>query len=95
MCIWFWRLLSERRVPSGTFHNDFLNVAESETLEAIAQFDFTARSQRELSFKKGDILTLYTQVSSDWWKGTKDGRDGLIPDKYILLRIRLAFGHLF
>merc|ERR550534_2901973 len=61
---------------------------ESETLEAIAQFDFTARSQRELSFKKGHVLTLYTQVSSDWWKGTKDGRDGLIPDKYILLRIR-------
>ncbi len=62
---------------------------ESETLEATAQFDFTARSQRELSFKKGDVLTLYTQVSSDWWKGTKDGRDGLVPDKYIMLRIRL------
>lgn len=62
--------------------------AEAETLEAIAQFDFTARSQRELSFKKGDLLTLYTQVSSDWWKGTKDGRDGLVPDKYIMLRIR-------
>lgn len=61
---------------------------EAETLEAIAQFDFTARSQRELSFKKGDLLTLYTQVSSDWWKGTKDGRDGLVPDKYIMLRIR-------
>ena len=57
-------------------------------MEAIAQFDFTARSQRELSFKKGDLLTLYTQVSSDWWKGTKDGRDGLVPDKYIMLRIR-------
>ena len=66
--------------------------AESETLEAIAQFDFTARSQRELSFKKGHVLTLYTQVSSDWWKGTKDGRDGLIPDKYILLRIRFVLG---
>ncbi|XP_059352259.1 SLIT-ROBO Rho GTPase-activating protein 1-like isoform X3 [Daphnia carinata] len=61
---------------------------KAETLEAIAQFDFTARSQRELSFKKGDLLTLYTQVSSDWWKGTKDGRDGLVPDKYIMLRIR-------
>ena len=63
---------------------------ESETLEAVAQFDFTARSPRELSFKKADILTLYTQVSSDWWKGTKDGHDGLIPDKYIMLRIKLV-----
>jgi SLIT-ROBO Rho GTPase activating protein len=65
------------------------NFSESETLEAVAQFDFTARSQRELSFKKGDVLTLYTQVSGDWWKGSKDGRDGLVPDKYIMLRIRL------
>lgn len=69
------------------FFTTFVFV-EAETLEAIAQFDFTARSQRELSFKKGDLLTLYTQVSSDWWKGTKDGRDGLVPDKYIMLRIR-------
>ena len=59
----------------------------------MAQFDFTARSQRELSFKKGDLLTLYTQVSGDWWKGSKDGRDGLVPDKYIMLRIR--FIHFF
>ena len=67
------------------------NFSESETLEAVAQFDFTARSQRELSFKKGDLLTLYTQVSGDWWKGSKDGRDGLVPDKYIMLRIRFIF----
>lgn len=33
-------------------------------------------------------MTLYTQVSSDWWKGSKDGQDGLVPDKYIMLRIR-------
>lgn len=59
----------------------FLAFLEAETLEAIAQFDFTARSQREFSFKKGDLLTLYPQVSSNWWKGTKDGRDGLAPDK--------------
>lgn len=65
-----------------------LCILESETLEAVAQFDFTARSQRELSFKKGDHLCLYTQVSGDWWKGSKDGRGGLVPDKYIMLRIR-------
>ncbi|KAM7294509.1 SLIT-ROBO Rho GTPase-activating protein 3 isoform X2 [Ixodes scapularis] len=60
----------------------------SEVLEATAQYDFVARSERELSFKRGDHLTLYAQVSPDWWRGHFAGRDGLVPDKYILLRIR-------
>ncbi|CAL4060574.1 unnamed protein product, partial [Meganyctiphanes norvegica] len=61
---------------------------KSEILEAIAQFDFIARSERELSFNKSDILVLHSQVSSDWWRGSFQGRQGLIPDKYILLKIR-------
>ncbi|KAG7178258.1 SLIT-ROBO Rho GTPase-activating protein 1-like, partial [Homarus americanus] len=54
---------------------------ESEILEAIAQFDFNARSERELSFNKGDVLVLHSQVSSDWWRGSFQGKQGLIPDK--------------
>lgn len=61
---------------------------ESEFLEAVAQFDFVARSDRELSFKKGDVLRLFTQVSNDWWKGSFEGSSGLIPDKYILIKIK-------
>ena len=66
----------------------FFHIAEGEILEAVAQFDFTARTERELTFSKGDILVLHTQVSNDWWKGSFQGRQGLIPDKYILLKIR-------
>ena len=62
--------------------------SESEVLEAIAQYDFTARSSREVSFMKGDIIVLYSQASSDWWRGCVGGREGLIPDKYILIKIR-------
>ncbi|CAG7729345.1 unnamed protein product [Allacma fusca] len=66
-----------------------LNIfGKSEFLEAIAQFDFMARSKREVSFKKGDLVTLYSQVSGDWWKGSVNGIDGLVPDKYIMLKIR-------
>jgi len=61
---------------------------ESEVLEAQAQYDFTARSSREVSFKKGDTILLYGQVSGDWWRGSVNGREGLVPDKYILLKIR-------
>jgi len=63
-------------------------VAESECLEATAQFDFVARSERELSFKKGDTVILFSQVSNDWWRGSVSGQEGLIPDKYIMLKIK-------
>lgn len=36
---------------------------ESDTFEATAQFDFNARSERELSLRKGEAVTLYSQVS--------------------------------
>ena len=82
------------------------HILESEILEAQAQYDFTARSSREVSFRTGDSITLFSQVwygyarplywwlvlfwqvSSDWWRGCVAGREGLIPDKYILLKIR-------
>merc|ERR550532_18930 len=63
-------------------------VKKSEVLEAAAQYDFQARSSREVSFRKGDTILLYAQVSSDWWRGNVGGKEGLIPDKYILLKIR-------
>ena len=37
-------------------------ILESEVLEAQAQYDFSARSSREVSFKKGDTILLYAQV---------------------------------
>ncbi len=52
-------------------------------MEAVAQYDFTGRTDRELSFKKGDLLVVFNQVSTDWWEGAYNGKEGLIPDKYI------------
>ena len=51
-------------------------------------YDFKARSSREVNFLKGDSIILYKQVSNDWWRGAVNGREGLIPDKYIMLKIR-------
>ncbi|XP_077547539.1 SLIT-ROBO Rho GTPase-activating protein 2B-like isoform X8 [Haemaphysalis longicornis] len=67
---------------------DISLFGRSDVLEARAQYDFAARSERELSFRRGDRLQLYSQVSADWWRGHFGGRDGLVPDKYILLSIR-------
>ena len=63
-------------------------MTESEAMEAQALYDFNARSAREVNFHKGDTLVLFKQVSNDWWKGSVRGQEGLIPDKYIMLKMR-------
>ncbi len=37
-------------------------ISESESLEAQALYDFSARSVREVNFNKGDTIILYKQV---------------------------------
>lgn len=61
---------------------------DSDTYEASALFDFESRSDRELSFKKGDNIQLYNQISNDWWRACINGRVGLVPDKFISLKIK-------
>lgn len=51
--------------------------------EAVAQFDFDGRTSRELTFKKGDTITLLHRKSVDWWEGSLRGKTGLVPDKYL------------
>jgi len=64
------------------------DTAEEDILEAQAEYNFTARTSRELSFNKGDNILLSKQVSGDWWEGKINGQEGLVPDKYISLRLR-------
>uniref|UniRef100_A0A668VLP8 SLIT-ROBO Rho GTPase-activating protein 1 n=1 Tax=Oreochromis aureus TaxID=47969 RepID=A0A668VLP8_OREAU len=63
-----------------------LAVSESDPIEAIARFDYTGRTGRELSFKKGASLLLYHRASDDWWEGRHNGVDGLVPHQYIVVQ---------
>uniref|UniRef100_A0A665VY22 SLIT-ROBO Rho GTPase-activating protein 1 n=1 Tax=Echeneis naucrates TaxID=173247 RepID=A0A665VY22_ECHNA len=59
---------------------------ESDPIEAIARFDYSGRTPRELSFKKGASLLLYQRASDDWWEGRHNGMDGLVPHQYIVVQ---------
>ncbi|XP_077458459.1 SLIT-ROBO Rho GTPase-activating protein 2 isoform X1 [Stigmatopora argus] len=63
-----------------------LAVSESDPVEAIARFDYSGRTSRELSFKKGASLLLYQRASDDWWEGRHNGMDGLVPHQYIVVQ---------
>ncbi|XP_035512915.1 LOW QUALITY PROTEIN: SLIT-ROBO Rho GTPase-activating protein 3 [Morone saxatilis] len=59
------------------------HLPSEDELEAVALFDYVARSPAELSFKQGDLLSLHSKASCDWWRGEVGGVKGLIPHKYI------------
>ncbi|XP_022236305.1 SLIT-ROBO Rho GTPase-activating protein 2-like [Limulus polyphemus] len=62
---------------------------EHEVFEGVAQTSFCGQTEHELSFNKGDTLQLYSQVCNKWWRGSLNGREGLIPDKCIFLRLNI------
>lgn len=56
---------------------------ENETVEAIALHNYNARTQKEVSFNKGDILTIFSRTNTDWWDARVNGRFGFAPVPYI------------
>ncbi|KAJ3128725.1 hypothetical protein HK098_003717 [Nowakowskiella sp. JEL0407] len=48
---------------------------------AIALYDFEAQRPTDLSFKKGDVITIVSRSDTvnDWWVGRLNGREGRFP----------------
>ena len=52
----------------------------------IGIFDYSARADEDISFKKGDLLyVLSTDESEHWWlaRAKHSGQEGYIPSNYI------------
>ncbi|KAJ3016451.1 hypothetical protein HKX48_004026 [Thoreauomyces humboldtii] len=51
---------------------------------AIALYDFVGERESDLSFKKGDTITVIKSGSpADWWSGSVGGRTGEFPGNYV------------
>ena len=66
--------------------------------QAVALFTFDADQPGDLSFKKGEIITITkrTENASDWWTGTIGNRTGIFPryanrPRWLLRTGRLTF----
>lgn len=46
-------------------------------------YDYCARSHKELSFKKGDIIQVFARANKDWWDARIDGSFGFVPANYV------------
>jgi len=57
-------------------------LLENLNLTATAIFDFVPSRPEELGFSKGDIIEI-EMLEGVWWKGTINGKTGLIPYNYV------------
>uniref|UniRef100_A0A673CRB3 Intersectin 2 n=1 Tax=Sphaeramia orbicularis TaxID=375764 RepID=A0A673CRB3_9TELE len=51
--------------------------------QVIAMYDYTAANRDELSFSKGQLISVLDKTNPDWWKGEANGVTGLLPTNYI------------
>ncbi|XP_031333128.1 spectrin alpha chain isoform X3 [Photinus pyralis] len=49
----------------------------------VALYDYTEKSPREVSMKKGHLLTLLNSNNKDWWKVEVNDRQGFVPAAYV------------
>ncbi|XP_063912362.1 spectrin alpha chain isoform X3 [Zophobas morio] len=58
-----------------------VDVTGRETVQAL--YDYTEKSAREVSMKKGDLLHLLNSSNKDWWKVEIHDRQGFVPAAYV------------
>jgi len=63
------------------------NNGSSSQKKAVAKHSYSAQEPGELSFKKGEEITILSKDSSGWWEGkTKSGQTGVLPSNYVTLK---------
>merc|ERR1712106_122381 len=64
----------------------FLNAGKKPDdckMVARSLFSFQAQNNRELSFKKGDIIYIKKQVDANWYEGERNAMMGIFPTTYV------------
>lgn len=51
--------------------------------KARALYDFVSQSSRELTFSKGDIITIHRKIDANWYEGEHNAFCGLFPVDYV------------
>ncbi|XP_068612373.1 rho guanine nucleotide exchange factor 7-like [Brachionichthys hirsutus] len=51
--------------------------------QAKARFAFQPANEDELSFSKGDIISVSRREEGGWWEGSLDGKCGWFPSNYV------------
>lgn len=69
------------KVTESVDHVEPNTVAKVSRVRAL--YDLTSLEADELSFRKGDIITVIESVYKDWWRGSLKGKIGIFPLNYV------------
>lgn len=75
----------ETRVPSAPEAQKPVEMQTIATVSKVrALYDLISYEPDELSFRKGDIITVIESVYRDWWRGSlPNGKSGIFPLNYV------------
>ncbi|OTF71350.1 SH3 domain-containing protein [Euroglyphus maynei] len=77
----------------GFVPRTYLEIDETSSPNGIARakFDFNAKTNVEISFKKGEKLTLLRRVDDNWYEGMNERQDvGIFPVSYVEVMKQVA-----
>ena len=77
-----WLLFSSSNLPCSLFLQDMSESGGQQVL-VRARFNFQQTNEDELSFSKGDIISVSRQEDGGWWEGSVSGRTGWFPSNYV------------
>lgn len=58
-------------------------VIQNDYKTAAAIFNFNGKSNKELSFNKGDVIRIHKIIDDNWSEGEKNGKIGIFPTSYV------------
>ena len=58
---------------------------ENNEKQARALYDFEGERKKELTFSKGDILTVTRKIDANWYEGYNGEEKGIFPITYVEL----------
>ena len=57
--------------------HELLSQEKAPLLHAVVACNFQSQSEKELSFKKGDVIVITKKVDADWFEGYISDRTGI------------------
>ncbi|XP_016311609.1 intersectin-2-like [Sinocyclocheilus anshuiensis] len=82
-----------KKRKKGWFHSSNARLLEANSgkitpasqplCQVIAMYDYKAANKDEMSFQKGQLITVFNKDNPDWWKGEVAGVVGLFPTNYV------------
>lgn len=63
--------------------DNVLTVSKSSPEQVVALYTFVGQHDDELTFQKGETITVLSKDDPSWWKGELNGAIGLFPSNYV------------